>query len=961
MAGKQEDFINRALALLLREQGLATDFEQRAGRRRMDVVAEVDGLRIVLEAETGFHRRAQAVKDADARLRQGLTVAVFAVCYPEGVTEENLAEATLTWTLRLKEGEPPGEWASGSAAQLAQAVQQAPRSLSGADRAARRLSDCLDEVAQSLKTPVRRELARALDLPATKPDGRERSEGRTPVRRELARALDLSATKPDGRERSDGRTPVRRELARALDLSATKPDGRERSDGYFVAAKRGMLVVATAMLFHHRVQEHLPAALPDGYDGDWPPASPVACVEMEAVISAFREAWRGILAVDYRPVFETGRAALAALTIDPDAGQAVRKLAGAVSEIAEDVAGLRHDLLGRIFHRVLDTARYDGSFYTSTAAAVLLASLAIREGDADWSDANAVAALRICDPACGTGTLLMAAAERIRDLRNAAGRSDPADEEALGLLLVEDVLWGYDVNLTATHMAASTLGMLSPTTKFNRMNIHRALLGVFDGEPYLGSLDFLAGQARLAAWPSTAQQVDSESNSEPPPPMSLVIMNPPFTRDSLRHDQFSRADEQAVKRREKEIMEDQPHRAAARLHSSGGAFTVLAEKMLKDDGGTLALVLPSVVPTAPGNLELRKYLAQRFHIDTIVSSHDPNRIFFSENTSIGEVLLICRRWDGDGPKPPTRVVNLARNPATAVEALDTAARIERSGEGGNHAPRDFTAQWVDAGRIARGDWFAVNFLSPFLVEAYRTLSEGNPATVPTVPLGQLAAVGPAGQRIRDAYVHSDMPTLSGRRALWYHKTDVTQCMAAETDVYIEPKSSKRLMADSYWEQRSQLLLPHRLRLNVARVAAVMLPERAVGSIWTPCRPHNPDIAKALCLYLNSTPGLLSLLGERDNRVPSYPSFSLDTLRSLPVPDFAALGEAERGLLDGWFDRLQGERLQPFPRLPEDAARQRIDDAVCEALGLDGEWVATIRRELAREPSVTDRGGGAGEG
>ena len=100
--------------------------------------------------------------------------------------------------------------------------------------------------------------------------------------------------------------------------------------------------------------------------------------------------------------------------------------------------------------------------------------------------------------------------------------------------------------------------------------------------------------------------------------MDLVILNPPFTRDSLRHDQFSRADEQAIKRREKEILEGQPHRAAARLHSSGGAFTVLAEKMLTDNTGSLALILPSVVPTAPGNLELRKYLAQRFHIDTIV-------------------------------------------------------------------------------------------------------------------------------------------------------------------------------------------------------------------------------------------------------------------------------------------------------------------------------------------------------
>ena len=310
---KQEDFQNRALAQLLTQQGVAADFERRAGRRRMDVVAEVDGLRVVLEAETGFHRKAQAIKDADARLHQKLATVVFAVCYPDGVTEDNLAEATLIWTLRLKPGEPVSEWSKGSVAQLAQAVQQAPRSLSGADVAARLLSDGLDEVVQRMKTPVRRALAQALDLPAT------------------------------------------------------KPQGKERGDGYFVAAKRGMLVVATAMLFHHRVHDHLPVQRPDGYDGNWPPTSATVCAEQSASIDAFREAWRGILAVDYRPVFETGRTALSALSIDPDTSQAVSSLARTVARISERVHGLRHDLLGRIFHRVLDTARYDGSFYTSTA------------------------------------------------------------------------------------------------------------------------------------------------------------------------------------------------------------------------------------------------------------------------------------------------------------------------------------------------------------------------------------------------------------------------------------------------------------------------------------------------------------------------------------------------------------------------------------------------------------------
>ena len=898
MSIKKEDFTNRALALLLREQGLEADFEQKAGRKRLDVVAHVDGLRVVLEAETGFHKKTQAIKDADARLTQKLTTAVFAVCYPTGVTEENLQNANLTWTLRTQAGDTVGEWAEGDVTQLAQAVQQAPKSLSGADVAAQQLSEALDTAAGRLTLAGREALAKALDLPATKGD-------------------------------SDG--------------------GR-----YQVAAKRGMLVIATAMLFHHRVQTHLPAECPEGYDGIWPPLSAPACAEQEAVISAHQEAWRGILAVDYKPVFETGRTALAAIPSNPDTGQAVQALAQAVGRVSERVSGLRQDLLGRIFHRVLDTARYDGSFYTSTAAAVLLATLALRDQDADWNNPNATANLRICDPACGTGTLLMAAAERIRDLRAAAaGHLDHEDEEILGLHLVEDVLWGYDVNLTATHMAASTLGMLSPTTRFQRMNIHRTLLGVFDGFPYLGSINFLTGQAMLAGWPSLVQQVATGEAAPPPPPQDLVIMNPPFTRDSLRHDQFSRKDELAIKEREKEVLSGQTHQAAARLSGSANAFMVLGDKILKQGTGTLAMILPTVMATNPAAFHTRRYLAQRFHIDTIVSSHDPDRIFFSENTSIGEILLICRRWNAEEPKPPTRLINLAKNPATPMDALDTATRIEQAGEEEANLPRDFTVQLVDAERIEKGDWSAVNYLSPFLVEAYRELVEDGLGSIPIVPMNQVADVGPAGQRIRDAYTQSDVPTKSGRRALWHHKTDVTQSMAGAADTYIEPKASKVNLAEKYWAQRSQMLLPHRLWLPLARVAAVRLPEQVVGSIWTPCRPHNPDFAKALCLYLNSTPGVLTLLGCRDNRKPSYPSFSLDTLRSLPVPDFRTMDSERMRLLGQAFDQLQDEILQPFPKMAIDPARQQIDDVVAHVLGLDPEWVDRVRRGLAREPSVTD--------
>ena len=110
---------------------------------------------------------------------------------------------------------------------------------------------------------------------------------------------------------------------------------------------------------------------------------------------------------------------------------------------------------------------------------------------------------------------------------------------------------------------------------------------------------------------------------------------------------------------------------------------------------------------------------------------------------------------------------------------------------------------------------------------------------------------------------------------------------------------------------------------------------------------------ALCAYLNSSIGILAMLAERDAKAPDYPSFSLDALRALRVPDFRERAEARDALAEAC-DRLKDATLAPFPQMAEDPVRRELDDAVCAALSLDPEWVALVRSELAREPSVTGK-------
>ena len=194
-------------------------------------------------------------------------------------------------------------------------------------------------------------------------------------------------------------------------------------------------------------------------------------------------------------------------------------------------------------------------------------------------------------------------------------------------------------------------------------------------------------------------------------------------------------------------------------------------------------------------------------------------------------------------------------------------------------------------------------------------------------------------------------------ALWDYKTDITQSMTARPDAHISPKGGKKAQAENLWEHRSRLLIPERARLNTVRAFSVILEERVLGSAWVPCRPavsgiETETLERALCAYINSSVGALAMLVDRSNTTPSYPRFSLDDLRKLPVPDFAALGPAAVPGLAAAYDRQANSVLRPLPQLNDCPARMALDAAVIAALGLDEELVANIRRQLAREPSVT---------
>ena len=909
---EHEQTLNVYMAKLLSSGGLAAKPEVArnipdGGRARVDIEVRIGPACIAIEAEQGqsTEKRRSAIADADKRIDQGLADCALAVCYPESSSELNLPGAEFLWCVRDEAGSEP-QWRSGDLERLISVIRLMPAQLGNPDFAAAALSASLDAAVERLTDQQKQGLARGMNLPAGK-------------------------------------------------------RGRRGTNIWDRPAKRALLVVSTAVMFHARLDEHTAEIKPSQdsryagsvpFEGAWPPKQAHLCEQSDDPVNEFRDAWNLFLAADYTPIFRTARAALNACTPNPAFSEAVRITARAALVVVQNIAGMRHDLLGRVFHTVLDSARYDGSFYTTTAAATLLAALAIDEDMCDWRDLSAVSSLQITDPACGTGTLLMAVAERIRDLHLRERGGEPDD---VARALIEDVLTGFDINLTATHLAATTLGLLSPTTQFSQMKVGQTFLGVDDedSKAYLGSLEFLDAQPKLMPWPNgngngRPKQVDSNEEIATVAPSDLVIMNPPFTRDSLRHDQFSAEEEQRIKEREKEIFARTP----VHLSNNGGAFMYLADFLCKPDAGAVAFVLPLVGATNYSTIGMRRYLAREFQIDTVVTSHDPQRIFFSENTTIGEMLVVCRRPQRR-ERVPTRVINLAINPANPTDAVALYDSIQE----GTLSERGWgTTQYWPASRIEDGDWGAVQFLSPHLCESYEALKAGE--LFPVQELASVASIGPAGQAVRESFSRSMMPSQESMRALWHHDSTIRTSLAATTDTQLIAKSNAKGDPEKLWAKRGRLLLPTHMSLTSIRMLSVRLNRPALGSLWVPCKPHvdgieDEDVEKALCVYLNSSVGILAVLGNRTNKSPRYPTLAIHDMRNIPVPAFANRPGAMRELASV-FDGLESETFQPLHSMDQCETRRSLDDAVADHLSIDHELVSTLREILSEEPSITGR-------
>ena len=543
--------------------------------------------------------------------------------------------------------------------------------------------------------------------------------------------------------------------------------------------------------------------------------------------------WIEILEINWWPIFHIAKETLKT-TPGPANREAVSVLMRAAAEIAETGTIRRHDVAGRIFHRLLDTRKFLATNYTTIPAAIMLAGLAFDERSRCWSsidfaDPEAVSGLRIVDPACGSGTLLMAAAQEILKRGRRAEASAAGEREVVRPIL-ENALYGFDVVPAAIHLAASTLCMAETRQIIRDMNLWRVRHDAADSMPRLGSLDFLSGspsKGNAARLPMFEEDIsvrvtgagEVQDDVAMPRDCHLVIANPPFTRAGGPGDEMntlwnpifgSLLDAGDADRMRSALQKTLQGTPASLYAGLGSAFVVLAHENLPV-GGRMAFVLPATMLTGSRWSGIRRLLLNNYCVDWVIVSHDsrnrsavkglPGRrlVSFSESTRIAEVMIVATKNGADLSRSHVRFVNLMHNPDEPVQAMTLTRKLFTVDE--DMVPLESRAidiggaSWgsvvaVPQNDLTDGAWSFAAFAQAELVLAANALRSGAPgplATIPITEMRNLADLGPYEMQIKNPVqglfniVETDETLRAGIAALWHHKSTRNTTLEAKAN------------------------------------------------------------------------------------------------------------------------------------------------------------------------------------
>ena len=563
--------------------------------------------------------------------------------------------------------------------------------------------------------------------------------------------------------------------------------------------------------------------------------------------------------------------------------------------------------------------RSDGAYYTTGSAAALVAALALSP-----EVAPARRGVRIVDPACGAGALLAACGRLLHQRRGAAGGPCAGDR-----------IVGFDIDAVAVDAASAAVRGAAPDVAAEwRVFPHGRQVGGVAA----GALELLSGSDLLV--PSSGLRSCYD----------VVVMNPPFTRNEVRGEKFGPSTLEAMRARERALRygvggHDPGAAAAVNPNSIQTFFVVLADFLASLEDARLVVVVPTTAATSAGVRVQRVFLAERFVVECVVTSHDRDAPAFSSDSAVFESVIVCRRRRSGETPADTLFVALRRAPRTVGDAEELACRLQTRRCG----PDESFTQWP-AARVAAGDWTPCQWFDGGLASTAAAL-ETHPALA---PLGRFASLGPKEGNVRHTWLRVAPEAAVGdpraRRVLGCVGGPGQQVLEASPDQWLVPGNSRAHLWDRFDAQSSRLLVAERYDVLRGVLTALWAPEPTFGLGWRPVLVGD-DRAITFLLWWNTTAARLLLLSRR-GKLLTYPKWSTAHLLGMPVP--RPVSEPRRALFGRLFEQLRLRPLRPLFQRVDDPVAVELDRAFVELLGSTEVEAADWRERLAVEPTLQPR-------
>ena len=763
------------------------------------------------------------------------------------------------------------------------------------------------------------------------------------------------------------------ELSNALDahflLDNLKEESRKKqADGCTIAA----LLMMNAAMLHQRIAA-----------GRWlSGVSDLEAIKNDTnVVRRVRREWERIMRHDFHPVLIPAVEAIQAVE---DTGKIVglerslRHIAAEAERIAETYADMGADHAGPLFNRVMGNQASDGAFFTRPVAASIAARLTLDAcGEVDWSTPQVWLDHKTVDLACGSGTLLAAILTDAKRRAREQGASETRIAE-LQKLAVEETIKGMDINPVSLQLAASQLTAGNTEIRYRQMGLHLMPYGPQPDNQVqvsVGTLELLGQKAIVSRygelgiaddlihsqsiWPTDDAELEDAVHAAKD--AHIVIMNPPFSSRKKMGEKFPQAIKTRLQRRV-DAMEAYLTNTDAEMtdftdkNALEPLFTALAEKCMTGVDGILTMINPTIALCASSAVHKRRVLAQRYHIHTVLTSHRPGLVNLSQNTGINESIVIAKRHNGC--KPPTRFINLDRMPTNESEVEELHAALQSCSDGDIADGWGTVSHW-SAERMVEGDWTPAVWRHPALAEAAHNFSVDanlrrmDEKYTTRSTLQELYA----SCRVAEQHESGGFPVVASK------SSDGQLTVQSIPDQHWIPKNADQARrnanggtypeADKILQKEGHLLITHGQNNSTARVTATAAEQKYVGTGWMPVLEASQREAKALAVFLNSTPGRLQIMRNPGTTLV-FPLYNPADIGAVRIPDVND-DRVIQTLADCW-ERTKDMTVPQF-RDGECEVRRLWDEAVAEAMGWDSDELARLRQLLHNEPHVRGLGYG----